>query len=121
MTPSKRTSPSKGLYLIQVNISTEKHIHVSMPRVGFEPTTPVLERAMTVHALDSGATVTGPCETNGTQKPTVSMHVTSNKTGDFLFNSIIALQDHTSHFTFMAPWLNEYMSIQNLGLKVPHS
>jgi hypothetical protein len=30
-----------------------------MPLVGFEPTTPVLERAKTVHALDSAATVTG--------------------------------------------------------------
>jgi hypothetical protein len=28
-----------------------------MPRVGFEPTTPVLEQAKTVHALDSAATV----------------------------------------------------------------
>jgi hypothetical protein len=30
-----------------------------MPQVGFEPTTPVLERAKTVHALDSAATVIG--------------------------------------------------------------
>jgi hypothetical protein len=28
-----------------------------MPRVGFEPTIPVLERAKTVHALDGAATV----------------------------------------------------------------
>jgi hypothetical protein len=31
-----------------------------MPRVGFEPMTPVLERAKTVHALDREATVIGP-------------------------------------------------------------
>jgi hypothetical protein len=31
----------------------------SMPRVGFEPTTPVFERAETVHASDGAATVTG--------------------------------------------------------------
>jgi hypothetical protein len=30
-----------------------------MPRVGFEPMTPVLERAKTVHALDREATVIG--------------------------------------------------------------
>jgi hypothetical protein len=30
-----------------------------MPRVGFEPTTPVLEREKTAHALDSTATVLG--------------------------------------------------------------
>jgi hypothetical protein len=31
----------------------------SMPRVGFEPTIPVFERAKTVHALDCAATVIG--------------------------------------------------------------
>jgi hypothetical protein len=30
-----------------------------MPRVEFEPTTPVFERMMTVHALDRAATVIG--------------------------------------------------------------
>jgi hypothetical protein len=30
-----------------------------MPRVGFEPTTPVYERAQTVHALDRAATAIG--------------------------------------------------------------
>jgi hypothetical protein len=30
-----------------------------MPRVGSEPTTPVFERARTVHALDRAATVIG--------------------------------------------------------------
>jgi hypothetical protein len=30
-----------------------------MPRVVFEPTTPVFERAKTVHALDRAATVVG--------------------------------------------------------------
>jgi hypothetical protein len=30
-----------------------------MHRVGFEPTTPVFERAKTVHALDRAATVIG--------------------------------------------------------------
>jgi hypothetical protein len=32
-----------------------------MPRVGFEHTIPASERANTVHALDSWATVTGVC------------------------------------------------------------
>jgi hypothetical protein len=30
-----------------------------MPRVGFEPTIPVFERAKTVHALDRATTVIG--------------------------------------------------------------
>jgi hypothetical protein len=30
-----------------------------MPRVGFEPTIPVFERAKTVHALDRASTVIG--------------------------------------------------------------
>jgi hypothetical protein len=30
-----------------------------MPRMAFEPTIPAFERAKTVHALDSAATVTG--------------------------------------------------------------
>jgi hypothetical protein len=30
-----------------------------MPRVGFEPTIPVFERAKTVHALDRAVTVVG--------------------------------------------------------------
>jgi hypothetical protein len=36
-----------------------KRTQISMPRVGFEHTTPVLERAKTVHALDRAATVIG--------------------------------------------------------------
>jgi hypothetical protein len=36
-----------------------KRTQTSMPRVGFEPTIPVFERAMTVQALDSAATVIG--------------------------------------------------------------
>jgi hypothetical protein len=51
-------SPSHGRYL-----HTEQHEHkrtqISMPRVGFEPTIPVFERANTIHALDRAATVIG--------------------------------------------------------------
>jgi hypothetical protein len=36
-----------------------KLTQTSMPQVGFEPTTPVFERAKIVHALDSAATVIG--------------------------------------------------------------
>jgi hypothetical protein len=36
-----------------------KRTQTSMPRVGFEPTIPVFERAKTVHALDGAATVIG--------------------------------------------------------------
>jgi hypothetical protein len=40
-----------------------KSTHIFTPRVGFEPTTLVFERAKTVHALDRAATVIGtvPC------------------------------------------------------------
>jgi hypothetical protein len=36
-----------------------KRAQTSMPRVGFEPTTPAFKRAKTVHALDRAATVIG--------------------------------------------------------------
>jgi hypothetical protein len=36
-----------------------------MPRVGFEPTIPVSERAKTVHALDRATTVIGATEIEG--------------------------------------------------------
>jgi hypothetical protein len=38
-----------------------KHRYTSMPRVGFEPTIPVFERAKTIHASDRAATVIGIC------------------------------------------------------------
>jgi hypothetical protein len=60
--PERVISSSQGRYL-----NTGQHKHrinpythqTSMPWVGFEPTTPVFERAKTVHALDHAATVTG--------------------------------------------------------------
>jgi hypothetical protein len=42
--------------------ATYKHrinTQISMPRMGFEPTIPMYERAKTVHALDRTATVIG--------------------------------------------------------------
>jgi hypothetical protein len=55
----RRISPSQGHYL-----HTEQHKHrtntqTSMPRVGFEPTIPVFERAKTVHASDRATTGIG--------------------------------------------------------------
>jgi hypothetical protein len=51
-------SPSQGRYL-----HTQQHKHkrtqTSVPRVGFEPTIPVFERAKTVHASDRAATLIG--------------------------------------------------------------
>jgi hypothetical protein len=41
------------------------HTQTSMPRVGFEPTIPVFERAKTIHALDRTATVIGSTYING--------------------------------------------------------
>jgi hypothetical protein len=40
-----------------------KRTQTPMPRVGFEPTIPVFERAKAVHALDRAATVSGRCIT----------------------------------------------------------
>jgi hypothetical protein len=53
-------NPSQGLYLQHRTTRTQnKSIQASMPRVGFETTTPVFERAKTVHGLDRAATVVG--------------------------------------------------------------
>jgi hypothetical protein len=42
------------------NTNTERtHTQISIPRLGFEPTTPVFERARTVRALGRAATVIG--------------------------------------------------------------
>jgi hypothetical protein len=40
----------------------KKRTQTSLPRVGFEPTIPVFERAKTVQALDRAATVLGYCK-----------------------------------------------------------
>jgi hypothetical protein len=50
-------SPSQGLYLHIEQHKQNKRTKTSMPRVGFEPTSPVFERAKTVHALDGAATM----------------------------------------------------------------
>jgi flagellar biosynthesis/type III secretory pathway ATPase len=47
-------SSSQGHYLTR---KQNKHKQTSMPRVGFEPTIPGLERAKTVRALDRAVTV----------------------------------------------------------------
>jgi hypothetical protein len=46
--PTRRTTKTQN-----------KRTQTSMPRVEFEPTIPVFERAKTVHALDCAATVIG--------------------------------------------------------------
>jgi hypothetical protein len=43
----------------RITQTQNKHTQTSMPRVAFEPTTPVFERAKTVYALDGAATVIG--------------------------------------------------------------
>jgi hypothetical protein len=49
----------KASAYIQDNKKQDKNTETSMPRVRFEPTTPVLERDKTVHALDPPANVIG--------------------------------------------------------------
>jgi len=48
----------------QDSATQKKRGHTSMPRAGFEPTIPVLERSKTVRALDGAATGTGYSERN---------------------------------------------------------
>jgi hypothetical protein len=63
-------SPSQGRYLhtgqhkhrLNAHRTAQtqtKRTQTSMPRVGFEPTTPMLERVKIVHAADRVATVIG--------------------------------------------------------------
>jgi hypothetical protein len=47
------------LYAYSKAQTQNKHKQISMPRVRFEPMIPVFERAKTVHAVDSAATVMG--------------------------------------------------------------
>jgi hypothetical protein len=51
--------PSQGHYLHTEQHKQNKRTQTSMPGVGFEPMTPLFERAKTVHALDGEATVIG--------------------------------------------------------------
>jgi hypothetical protein len=57
--PGRGIGPTQGLYLHTGQHNTEKRGHTSMPRVGFEPTIPVLERPKTVRAIDGMAIGTG--------------------------------------------------------------
>jgi hypothetical protein len=50
-------SPPQGRYLHTGQHKYNKRIQTSMPRVGFEPTIPALERGKRVHTLDWAATV----------------------------------------------------------------
>jgi hypothetical protein len=57
-TPWMGDQPDARPLLIYRTAQTQnKRTQTSMPRVGFESTTPVFERAKTVHALDRAATV----------------------------------------------------------------
>jgi hypothetical protein len=52
-------SVSRPLPAHKTTQTQNKRTQTSMPRLGFEPTTPAFERAKTVHALDRAATVVG--------------------------------------------------------------
>jgi hypothetical protein len=59
-------TPSTGDQLVARPLHThrttqtqKKRTQISMSRVGFEPSIPVLERVKTVHVLDGAATVIG--------------------------------------------------------------
>jgi hypothetical protein len=57
-------SPPQGHYLHIGQHKQNKRTQTSMPRVGFELTIPVFERAQTVHALDRSAAMIGHIGTN---------------------------------------------------------
>jgi hypothetical protein len=48
----REIGPSQGWYLRTEQHKQNKRTQTSMPRVGFEPTTPAFELAKTIHALD---------------------------------------------------------------------
>jgi hypothetical protein len=50
---------SRPIPVHRAALTQNKRTQTLMPRVGFESTTPVFERAKTVHALDRAATVIG--------------------------------------------------------------
>jgi hypothetical protein len=52
-------SPSQDRYLHRKTRTQNKRKQISVPRVGFEPTTLAFERTKTVHALDRTCTVIG--------------------------------------------------------------
>jgi hypothetical protein len=52
----RRISPSQGRYL---HTEQYKYVQTSIPRVGFETTISLFERAKTVHALDRATAVIG--------------------------------------------------------------
>jgi hypothetical protein len=54
-------SPLQGRYLHTEQQTQNKRTQISMPRVRYEPTTLMFERAKTVHAIDRAATVIGLC------------------------------------------------------------
>jgi hypothetical protein len=68
-----------------------------MPRVGFEPTTPVFERAKIIHALDRAVTVTGSMEVLTRNK--CNFH--QLKTSTLLQNNTFKF-DYITCFTFQA-------------------
>jgi hypothetical protein len=62
MTPWTGDQPdARPLYLYTEQHKQKERTQISIPRVGFEPTTPVFDRAKTVHASDRAATVIGTC------------------------------------------------------------
>jgi hypothetical protein len=64
---------ARPLPIQRIKETQNKRTRTSMPRVEFEPTTPVFERAKTVHASDRAATMISP--DNSTYKPNVCLSV----------------------------------------------
>jgi hypothetical protein len=66
MTPWTGDQPVARLLSTHMTAQKQnKRTQIHMPRVGFEPMTPVFKRARTVHVLDRAATVTGPVSYTG--------------------------------------------------------
>jgi hypothetical protein len=85
--PGQGISPSQGCYLHTGQHKQNKHTQTSMPQLGFELTTPVIERAKMVHALGRMATVIGICLVHSKKLTTDIWHtaaiLTWCKTGNY--------------------------------------
>jgi hypothetical protein len=58
-TPWAGISSPQDRYLHRITQTQDKRRQIFMPRMGFEPSSPMLERAKTVHASDREANVIG--------------------------------------------------------------
>jgi hypothetical protein len=92
----REISPSEGRYLHRTKQTQNKRGQTSMPRVGFEPTMSVFERAKTFHASDRAATVSGT--DTFIILPSQSLHWPRATTAQRQNTSMLRWYENLSHF-----------------------